>query len=190
MTYHTTKVVGFPPHRIGSAPHRGGVSAHDRRASFGLPSGHSTSPLERRWSPNGATPPTFLPHSETGVPNPSAGVSLWVSADLPSARWRRHRPFNYGCSLGQSARRRTVGPRGSLRPSFRSSFPVPGPGHVRPATEDMFSLPRTMLKQGLQGLKPYETAESGSADTPQNAKIGSGFLPRLKSWVSTLEANL
>ncbi len=165
MTYHTTKVVGFPPHRTGSAPHRGGVSAHDRRASFGLSSGHSASFPSRRWRDNGRAPPTFLSHPETGVPNPSVGLSLWMGANLPSARWRRHRPFNYGCSLGQSARRRTVGPRGSLRPSFRSSFPVVGPGHVRPATKDMFSLPRTMLKQELQGVKPYETAESGSADT-------------------------
>lgn len=189
MTYHTTEVVGFPPHRTGPAPHRGGVSAHDQRAPFGLPSEHSTSPLERRWRDNGRAPPTFLPSPQT-LRNASAEVSLWVGTDLPSARWRRHRPFNYGCSLGQSDARSCERPRGGLRPSFRSSFPVLGPGHVRPATGDVFSFPWTMLKQELQGLKPCETAESSSTDRPQNVKIGSGFLPRLKSWVSTLEANL
>ena len=165
-----TEAMGLSP-APRPAPHRGGVSPHDRRAIMGCCQRHSAALLWRRWSPSGATPPTDCPRPETRIGNPSPGVRLWMDANLTSARWRRHQPFNYGCSPGLSVVPSDGATAWGLCPSSRSSSPVQGPAELRPVPGETFALPRTMPKYTLQRLRRFETAESGGGDTTQSGRL-------------------
>jgi hypothetical protein len=181
VSYHTTEVVGILPHSA---------------ARWGF----CRRPKSRRGrpSPTFRHPPTMAvtgplwPRTADGLLASGEGNSQSIDrgslvdgcdpyvGSLASAP-----AFNYGCSLGLSVAPQYGATAWGLCPSSRSSSPVQGPAHMWPATSEIFTHSWTMLKQELQGFNPYETAESGSADTPHSGRLRAPPRPSVRTAVRT-----